>query len=54
MISGEVVYRHANLVYRMRPGDSLLFDADAPHGLNSSCDYRHVICRSSAPRNQVE
>jgi len=32
MISGEVVYRHANLLYRMRVGDSLLFDADAPHG----------------------
>jgi transcriptional regulator with XRE-family HTH domain len=32
MLEGEVVYRHANNLYRMLPGDSLFFDADAPHG----------------------
>jgi DNA-binding XRE family transcriptional regulator len=32
MLEGEVVYRHAGKLYRMRPGDSLFFDADAPHG----------------------
>ncbi len=32
MLEGEVVYRHAGRLYRMRPGDSLFFDADAPHG----------------------
>lgn len=32
MLKGEVVYRHADQVYHLRPGDSLLFDADAPHG----------------------
>lgn len=32
MLEGEVVYRHANNLYRMQPGDSLFFDADAPHG----------------------
>jgi transcriptional regulator with XRE-family HTH domain len=32
MLEGEVVYRHADKVYTMRPGDSLFFDADAPHG----------------------
>ena len=32
MIEGEVVYRHGDNLYRMRPGDSLFFDADAPHG----------------------
>ena len=32
MLEGEVVYRHADRVYTMRPGDSLFFDADAPHG----------------------
>jgi len=32
MLEGEVVYRHANQTYRLRPGDSLFFDADAPHG----------------------
>ncbi len=32
MLEGEVVYRHGNHLYRMLPGDSLFFDADAPHG----------------------
>ena len=32
MLEGEVVYRHADRLYTMRPGDSLFFDADAPHG----------------------
>lgn len=32
MIEGEVVYRHADQLYTMQPGDSLFFDADAPHG----------------------
>jgi transcriptional regulator with XRE-family HTH domain len=32
MLEGEVVYRHADKLYPMQPGDSLFFDADAPHG----------------------
>ncbi|MBE1205476.1 helix-turn-helix domain-containing protein [Aminobacter carboxidus] len=32
MLEGEVVYRHGSNLYRMTPGDSLFFDADAPHG----------------------
>ena len=32
MLEGEVVYRHADKLYTMGPGDSLFFDADAPHG----------------------
>ena len=32
MIEGEVTYRHGDQLFRMRPGDSLYFDADAPHG----------------------
>jgi transcriptional regulator with XRE-family HTH domain len=48
MISGEVVYRHANLLYRMRVGDSLLFDADAPHGpeqlVRLPARYLSIIC----------
>jgi transcriptional regulator with XRE-family HTH domain len=32
MLEGEVVYRHSESLYRMQPGDSLFFDADAPHG----------------------
>ncbi len=32
MLSGEVVYRHADETYHLRPGDSLLFDSAALHG----------------------
>ncbi len=32
MLDGEVSYRHGQDLYQMRPGDSLFFDADAPHG----------------------
>ena len=32
MLEGEVVYRHADKLYTMTPGDSMFFDADAPHG----------------------
>jgi transcriptional regulator with XRE-family HTH domain len=32
MLQGEVDYRHGTQIYKMRPGDSLLFDSDVPHG----------------------
>ncbi len=32
MLEGEVVYRHGDKTYTLTPGDSLFFDADAPHG----------------------
>jgi transcriptional regulator with XRE-family HTH domain len=32
MLEGEVHYRHGDKLYPMTPGDSLFFDADAPHG----------------------
>ncbi|MBE9603484.1 helix-turn-helix transcriptional regulator [Acetobacteraceae bacterium H6797] len=32
MLSGEVIYRHADRSYHLRPGDSLMFDSAAPHG----------------------
>ena len=32
MLEGEVGYRHGDKVYNMRPGDSLYFDSDVPHG----------------------
>lgn len=32
MLEGKVVYRHGEMRYTMTPGDSLFFDADAPHG----------------------
>ena len=32
MLAGKVVYRHADKLYPMSPGDALFFDAAAPHG----------------------
>jgi len=32
MLEGEVLYRHGGQHFHMQPGDSLFFDADAPHG----------------------
>ncbi len=32
MLDGEVDYRHGNNVFPLKPGDTLFFDADAPHG----------------------
>lgn len=32
MLEGAVDYRHGSQVYPLRPGDTLFFDADAPHG----------------------
>lgn len=32
MLEGEVNYRHGDQVFTLQPGDTLFFDADAPHG----------------------
>lgn len=32
MLEGRVGYRHGDQTYLMEPGDTLLFDADSPHG----------------------
>lgn len=32
MLEGCVDYRHGDQVYHLEPGDSFIFDADAPHG----------------------
>jgi uncharacterized cupin superfamily protein len=32
MLTGRVGYRHGEEVYDLRPGDTLMFDAGAPHG----------------------
>ncbi|MAD95150.1 MAG: MerR family transcriptional regulator [Rhodobacteraceae bacterium] len=32
MLQGEVDYRHGENVHSLKPGDTLFFDADAPHG----------------------
>ena len=50
MLEGEVGYRHGNKTYVMRPGDSLFFDADAPHGPDElrqlPIRFLSVICYS--------
>ena len=32
MLEGVVDYRHGDKLYHLQPGDTLFFDADAPHG----------------------
>ncbi|MCG5248228.1 helix-turn-helix domain-containing protein [Methylorubrum extorquens] len=32
MLTGEVIYRHSNQDYRLKPGDSLMFDSAGLHG----------------------
>lgn len=32
ILEGEVDYRHGDGIYQLKPGDTLFFDADAPHG----------------------
>ncbi len=32
LLAGRVAYRHGNRTYDLSPGDSLFFDANAPHG----------------------
>jgi quercetin dioxygenase-like cupin family protein len=42
MIEGSVVYRHGERSYELNPGDSLFFDAEAPHG---PLEMRRLPCR---------
>lgn len=48
MLEGEVVYRHGSNLHQMKPGDSLFFDADAPHGpevlTRLPMRYLSIIC----------
>ena len=48
MLEGAVDYRHGEQVYALKPGDSLFFDADSPHGpdilVKLPARYLSVIC----------
>ena len=48
MLKGEVDYLHGSQVYSLEPGDTLFFDADAPHGPERLVEfpirYLSVIC----------
>lgn len=52
MLEGEVEYRHANKTYRLEPGDSLFFDAEASHGpdeiVSLPCRYLSIIVSHSS------
>lgn len=38
MLEGAIDYRHGDEIYPLRPGDTLFFDADAPHGPETLVD----------------
>ena len=54
MLSGEVVYRHGDRNYHLRPGDSMLFDSAATHGpeelLVRPMTYLSIIIYPRDPR----
>jgi len=53
MLTGEVVYRHADHSYHLRPGDALMFDAAAPHGpealLSRPITYLSIMTHAREP-----
>jgi len=56
MLEGEVHYRHGDKLYPMSPGDSLYFDADAPHGpevlVTLPARYLSIICYPEKARGR--
>lgn len=52
MLEGEVKYRHGDQLFHLKPGDSLLFDADAQHGpdvlVTLPARYLSIICYRQA------
>jgi transcriptional regulator with XRE-family HTH domain len=56
MLEGEVHYRHGDKLYPMTPGDSLFFDADAPHGpevlVTLPARYLSIICYPEKARGR--
>lgn len=53
MLTGEVVYRHADRSYRLQPGDAMLFDSTALHGperlIQKPMRYLSIIVHSRKP-----
>jgi len=52
MLEGEIKYRHGDNLFHLGPGDSLFFDADAPHGpevlVSLPARYLSIISYSQA------
>ncbi len=48
MLEGAITYRHGERLFALEPGDSLFFDADAPHGPEAlralPARYLSIIC----------
>lgn len=48
MLEGKLDYLHGNKIYALEPGDTLYFDADAPHGperlVQLPIRYLSIIC----------
>ena len=48
MLEGKVDYLHGKEIYPLEPGDTLFFDADAPHGPERLVElpirYLSIIC----------
>lgn len=48
MLDGVIVYRHGDQSFQLEPGDSLYFEADAPHGpeelVKLPARYLSIIC----------
>ena len=52
MLAGIVLYRHGDRTYRLKPGDSLLFDSLAPHGPEELIDLPiRFVCVISYARS---
>jgi transcriptional regulator with XRE-family HTH domain len=53
VLEGELAYRHGSKLFSMAPGDSLLFDADVPHGpeklSKTPVRYIAVVCYPRSP-----
>lgn len=52
LLEGRVAYRHGDTIHELEPGDSLLFDADSPHGPEKMHElpvrFLSVICYPQA------
>lgn len=55
MLEGEVAYRHGDDIYHLSAGDTLHFDADAPHGpeqlVSLPARYLSIISYAAADQN---
>lgn len=56
VLEGEVGYRHGNDLFDLKPGDTLFFDADAPHGpevlTKLPIKFLSVISYRSTPQSE--